>query len=504
MEPGAAFDSLVKPYLDGHGDFRSVERAGRAVEAVRIELDATKLLQTCARKTAAKWADEISHDETAEEKAQGRPFAFTTRVYTREEKFAILVGIRDHVYFELDGRGEKAMVGPMESTYCFLMDALGELNSTQLYAMRVKDWLRELIKYLLKTSANRSDRPSRGMSVREANVAARDESGAVENGDKSGDARSLDRSKRPVEMQVNVSTKDVPATGRAADLRSVAAAIRAWGDMKPKRVLDRLQASMMPPGKAEEYRRQVREVEQRREKAARRAAKLVTDKLFLLTSCANTYGCSGPSQNAIDWLKAAVAREDSVQAFVSYRDAQIKNYHPERRISMRPAQSPMHRLADETDGWAAEMEKAEHVGHGASAPPRTISQAVGGPSGGNVADAVAQTAKQEEPLADESRGGQARKTKRKRKDSAAIRLARLAKMTPAFSKNNGKWVRNKIAAELENVTTRTLATYRSQGISLKDKTLGQDKAGRVWRRPGRPHSHPWYLKSSLISQKSST
>ncbi len=59
---------------------------------------------------------------------------------------------------------------------------------------------------------------------------ARDELGIAENDEKSGDARSVDRPKRPVEMQVNVSTKDVPATDRAADLRSVAAAIRAWAD----------------------------------------------------------------------------------------------------------------------------------------------------------------------------------------------------------------------------------------------------------------------------------
>ncbi len=121
-----------------------------------------------------------------------------------------------------------------------------------------------------------------------------------------------------------------------------------------------------------------------------------------MTSCANTYGCSKLSQNAIDWLKAAIAKEDSVQAFVFYRDAQIKNYDPTLRISMRPVQSPMHRLADEMDGWAAEMEKAEHVGHGTSALPGTISQAVGEPAARNVADAVVQASTKEVPWADDA------------------------------------------------------------------------------------------------------
>ncbi len=240
-----------------------------------------------------------------------------------------------------------------------------------------------------------------------------------------------------------MSTKDVPATGRAADLRSVAAAIRAWADKTKEfraaqtckkladwELLGRAPLAPLPSGSVakrkkatdpkgestweasedgrritENGRAKAREAEQALDglkKAARWAAGVVRDKLFLLTSCANTYGCSKLSQNAIDWLKAAIAKEDSVQAFVFYRDAQIKNNDPTLRISMRPVQSPMHRLADEMDGWAAEMEKAEHVGHGTSALPGTISQAVGEPAARNVADAVVQASTKEVPWADDA------------------------------------------------------------------------------------------------------
>ena len=80
-------------------------------------------------------------------------------------------------------------------------------------------------------------------------------------------------------------------------------------------------------------------------------------------------------------------------------------------------------------------------------------------------------------------------------------LAALEKETPAFNPDSGEWVKNKAAAKTEGLTSRTLATYRSAGI--KSKTIGKDKDGRVWRRPGTPRSHPWYLKSALILRKSS-
>ena len=80
-------------------------------------------------------------------------------------------------------------------------------------------------------------------------------------------------------------------------------------------------------------------------------------------------------------------------------------------------------------------------------------------------------------------------------------VVELEKTTPAFDRENGKWVKNTAAADLENVTTETLKKYRTEGIKKSGGRLGRDNDGRVWRRPGTPNSHPWYLKSTLRSQR---
>ena len=76
-------------------------------------------------------------------------------------------------------------------------------------------------------------------------------------------------------------------------------------------------------------------------------------------------------------------------------------------------------------------------------------------------------------------------------------LDRLENETPLFNRDNGQWVKSKKAAEIEYLETKTLSQYRLKGIKNKDGSLGNDQYGRVWRRPGTPQSHPWYLKSSL-------
>lgn len=80
-------------------------------------------------------------------------------------------------------------------------------------------------------------------------------------------------------------------------------------------------------------------------------------------------------------------------------------------------------------------------------------------------------------------------------------VANLERVTPAFDADSGQWVKNKLAAGLEGLETRTLAQYRTQGIANAPKTLGKDPDGRVWRRPGTPSSHPWYLRSTLKSSQ---
>ena len=79
-------------------------------------------------------------------------------------------------------------------------------------------------------------------------------------------------------------------------------------------------------------------------------------------------------------------------------------------------------------------------------------------------------------------------------------VAQLEKDTPAFDRESGEWVKSKRAAEIECVETSTLATYRKQGIKNTDESLGRGRYGRVWRRPGTPRSHPWYLRPTLVSQ----
>lgn len=85
--------------------------------------------------------------------------------------------------------------------------------------------------------------------------------------------------------------------------------------------------------------------------------------------------------------------------------------------------------------------------------------------------------------------------------SQADLLAKLESDTPSFDRENGLWVRNKLAASLEGLETGTLKTYRYGGIKNADGTLGSDTDGRVWRRPGTPNSHPWYLRSTLKSEQ---
>lgn len=76
-------------------------------------------------------------------------------------------------------------------------------------------------------------------------------------------------------------------------------------------------------------------------------------------------------------------------------------------------------------------------------------------------------------------------------------ILRLEEMTPPFDRENGEWVSNTVAAKLDHVKARSLANYRRDGIANKSNNLGRDPSGRVWRRPGLDHSHPWYLRSSL-------
>jgi hypothetical protein len=76
-------------------------------------------------------------------------------------------------------------------------------------------------------------------------------------------------------------------------------------------------------------------------------------------------------------------------------------------------------------------------------------------------------------------------------------LATLDKNTPALDTGNGRWAKNTEAAKLCGVEAATLATYRKAGITSADRMLGRDKGGRVWRRQGTSHSHPWYLRSTL-------
>jgi hypothetical protein len=79
-------------------------------------------------------------------------------------------------------------------------------------------------------------------------------------------------------------------------------------------------------------------------------------------------------------------------------------------------------------------------------------------------------------------------------------ISALENSTLSFDATNGQWIKNKVAARIEGLETRTLADYRQDGISNPDRSLGRDKDGRIWRRPGTPTSHPWYLRSSLVKK----
>ena len=78
-------------------------------------------------------------------------------------------------------------------------------------------------------------------------------------------------------------------------------------------------------------------------------------------------------------------------------------------------------------------------------------------------------------------------------------VAELEATIPPLDKSDGTWVKNTAAARLENVETRTLSSYRNKGVMNESKTLGRDVFGRQWRRDGTPGSHPWYLRSTLVS-----
>jgi len=158
----------------------------------------------------------------------------------------------------------------------------------------------------------------------------------------------------------------------AADLRNVAAALRVWATPLEDGTFHTAQHALKQTGyRREKLAPEAAQVLEKHEKAAASAAKLVKDKLYLLTSCADTYGCTSLSQEAIAWLKAAVAQRDSLRAFVRYRDQNIsENYSDYRRSGMPLVQSPMSILANGIDSWAVELEKAEYVGPGAITAPK--------------------------------------------------------------------------------------------------------------------------------------
>lgn len=82
-----------------------------------------------------------------------------------------------------------------------------------------------------------------------------------------------------------------------------------------------------------------------------------------------------------------------------------------------------------------------------------------------------------------------------------LELERLESETPSFDPDCDNWVKNVEVARIEGLTVRTLATYRSEGISSHDGRFGRDRDGRVWRRPGTRTSHPRYLRSTLKAQE---
>lgn len=91
--------------------------------------------------------------------------------------------------------------------------------------------------------------------------------------------------------------------------------------------------------------------------------------------------------------------------------------------------------------------------------------------------------------------------KRKPREQPNDPIAQLEAKTPRLTKGNGTWVSCKVAAGIDGVRTRSLATYRSNGLKNTAKTLGQDRDGRVWRKQGGKGSWPWYLVRSLCRRR---
>lgn len=153
-----AFESLVLPHLDEHGDFRDIERAGRAVEAVRVEFNGTHDLRAAARKAIRAWDKETG-------KTRPAPLELTRRAHSKTEQFAILLAIRDYVYVIIDGKEWREQIGPQDTSYWMLRDVAGNLNSVEVHTLGVKDWLRGLIQHLLrkqKTASNQQGGEKRG------------------------------------------------------------------------------------------------------------------------------------------------------------------------------------------------------------------------------------------------------------------------------------------------------------------------------------------------------
>ena len=140
------FDSLVLPYLDERGGFRSVEEAGRAVEAILIEFDGKGHFQELAAETLLKWEDELNSSEEYTRLDLSHIHKVTRPSYTLEEKATILLAIRDYVYVQRDRREESEQLGPPDEIYTFLMLDIERLTDVQLYSLGIKDWLREWIK----------------------------------------------------------------------------------------------------------------------------------------------------------------------------------------------------------------------------------------------------------------------------------------------------------------------------------------------------------------------
>lgn len=169
------------------------------------------------------------------------------------------------------------------------------------------------------------------------------------------------------------------ATLSPANLRSLANAIRAWAEPMEDGTLQTARSTITTmlllrriAGAPinEDNRRKQREAKERlkeSEELAVKAARLVEDHLQLLTSCADTYGCGHAPQEAIAWLKAAVARQDVRREFVRYRDP-----YETVRSGWKVARSRMSILADEIDRWVVQLDKAEHA-VGQNRPPREAS-----------------------------------------------------------------------------------------------------------------------------------